>query len=308
MKEIWLAGGCFWGVEEYFSRINGVVKTEVGYANGDTDNTNYQIISKTKHSEVVYILYDENVIKLNEILDYYFNIIDPTSINRQGNDTGLQYRTGIYYKDENDLFIIKDRLAIEQLKYNKKIVVEVNKINNYVKAEDYHQKYLKKNPNGYCHIDLQSMPINQNKYIKPSEEEVKQKLTDIQYEVTQNNATEKPFENEYWNHFEKGIYVDVVTGEPLFLSSDKFNSNCGWPSFTKPLGKEIIDTKKDYSLNMKREEVRSKIGNSHLGHVFKDGPLLKGGLRYCINSASLRFIPLSEMDEEGYGQYISRIK
>ena len=308
MKEIWLAGGCFWGVEEYFSRIKGVVKTEVGYANGNTEHTNYQIISKTNHSEVVHIMYDKNIIKLTEILDYYFNIIDPTSINRQGNDTGLQYRTGIYYNNENDLYIIKERVANEQLKYNKKIVVDISKINNYVKAEDYHQNYLKKNPNGYCHINLQSLSVNQNKYVKPSEEEIKQKLTDIQYDVTQNNATEKPFENKYWDHFEKGIYVDVVTGEPLFLSSDKFNSNCGWPSFSKPVGKETIDKKKDYSLNMKREEVRSKIGDSHLGHVFKDGPLLKGGLRYCINSASLRFIPLSKMAEEGYGQYIGRVK
>lgn len=307
MKEIWLAGGCFWGVEEYFSRINGVVKTEVGYANGETNRTDYEKVSLTNHSETVYIVYDANIIKLNEILNYYFHIIDPVSVNKQGNDIGTQYRTGIYYKDETDLDVINKRIAKEQLNYDKEIAVEVKKITNYVKAEEYHQKYLKKNAGGYCHINLESMPAKEIEYIKPSEEEIKNKLNDIQYNVTQKNQTERPFENEYYNNYEKGIYVDIVSGEPLFLSSDKFNSNCGWPSFSKPIS-DSISTKEDNSLNMERIEVRSKNADSHLGHLFNDGPILKGGLRYCINSAALKFIPIVDMEKEGYGEYIKKVK
>lgn len=303
-KEIWFAGGCFWGVEEYFSRIKGVIKTDVGYANGKTKHTKYLLLGITGHAETVHIVYDVSIISLEALLDYYFKIIDPTSKNKQGNDVGRQYRTGIYYKDENDLPIINKIISEEQKKYSKPILTEVLKLDNYTEAEKYHQAYLKKHPNGYCHIDLSKA----NSDNTAETNDLKNKLTDIQYKVTQQNFTEPPFDNEYFNHYEKGIYVDVVSGEPLFISSDKFESGCGWPSFSRPINNEYVKEQFDKSHGMTRIEVRSNKANSHLGHVFEDGPTDKGGLRYCINSAALKFIPLNQMEEKGYGEYINLIK
>jgi len=310
LKEIYFAGGCFWGVEEYFSRIEGVVKTSVGYANGRTENPTYYEIGGTGHSETVCVGYDPSLVDLNTLLEYYFRIIDPVSINKQGNDVGTQYRTGIYYVDESDREIIDTFIQNEQKKLNRKIAVEVQPLKNYALAEEYHQEYLKKNPFGYCHIDLSSVPskITKNKFVKPSAEQLIKELTDLQYKVTQENATEPPFKNEYWDNHKKGIYVDVVSGEPLFSSSDQFESGCGWPSFSRPIDQNQITEKSDSSFGMTRTEVRSNTADSHLGHVFEDGPEERGGLRYCINSASLKFIPLEEMKEKGYEAYIDQIK
>ncbi|QQK07918.1 peptide-methionine (R)-S-oxide reductase MsrB [Miniphocaeibacter halophilus] len=308
-KTIYLAGGCFWGVEEYFKRILGVEYTEVGYANGISEETNYRLLNETKHSEAVKIIYDTNIINLKNILEKFFKIVDPTSINKQGNDVGIQYRTGIYYEKEEDKKIILEYINEVQKKYSKKIVVEVEKIKNFTKAEEYHQEYLRKNPLGYCHINLEEFEVekpvvNEKNYSRPNNKEIKKALTEEQYLVTQEDMTEKPFRNIYNDNFNKGIYVDIVTGEPLFLSSDKFDSGCGWPSFSKPIDEEVIKYKKDNKLKVERTEVRSRVGNSHLGHVFNDGPREKGGLRYCINSASLKFIPIENMKEEGYEDYI----
>ncbi|MEI6132101.1 MAG: peptide-methionine (R)-S-oxide reductase MsrB [Bacillota bacterium] len=301
-KEVYLAGGCFWGVEAYFAQINGVIETSVGYANGKTLNPTYMDLNSSGHSETVYIKYDPQIISLSRILDYFFNIIDPISKNKQGNDMGAQYRTGIYYSDTNDIEVISEYIKVEQKKYSKPIQVEVLPLENYGLAEEYHQEYLSKNPRGYCHIDLKSLPKDNEK------ETLKEKLTDIQYKVTQQSATEPPFQNEYWDNHKKGIYVDVVSGEPLFVSSDKFDSGCGWPSFSRPINEELIVKKTDNTLGMARVEVRSAKGNSHLGHVFNDGPKETGGQRYCINSASLKFIPLEEMEQNDLGKYISLIK
>ena len=178
-------------------------------------------------------------------------------------------------------------------------------------AEEYHQDYLKKNPNGYCHIDIKKADeplIDDKKYPKPSDAELKQKLTALQYDVTQGKHTERSFSNEYWDNFAPGIYVDITTGEPLFSSKDKFESGCGWPSFTKPIAAEVAEYQKDNSFNMTRIEVLSRSGHAHLGHVFDDGPRDKGGLRYCINSASIKFIPLDEMEKQGYGDLIPFVK
>ena len=238
------------------------------------------------------------------ILLYYFRVIDPTSINKQGNDRGRQYRTGIYYQNEQDKAVIEAALKTLQSKYQEPIQIEVEPLKNYVEAEEYHQDYLKKNPNGYCHIDIKKADeplIDDKKYPKPSDSELKQKLTALQYDVTQGKHTERSFSNEYWDNFAPGIYVDITTGEPLFSSKDKFESGCGWPSFTQPISPDVATYKEDKSYNMVRTEVRSRTGNSHLGHVFTDGPQELGGLRYCINSASLRFIAKDEMEEAGYG-------
>ena len=304
MAEIYLAGGCFWGLEEYFSRISGVLQTSVGYANGQVETTNYQLIKETDHAETVQVIYDEKAVSLREILLYYFRVIDPLSVNQQGNDRGRQYRTGIYYLDEEDLPTIYALVQEQERMLGRKIAVEVEKLRHYILAEDYHQDYLKKNPGGYCHIDVRDVEnplIDAANYEKPSQAVLRENLSEESYRVTQEAATEAPFSNAYDQTFEEGIYVDITTGEPLFFAKDKFASGCGWPSFSRPISKELIHYYQDLSHGMERIEVRSRSGNAHLGHVFTDGPQELGGLRYCINSASLRFIAKDEMEEAGYG-------
>lgn len=311
IREIYFAGGCFWGTEKYFSVIPGVIETNVGYANGNTENPTYEDVCRknTGYAETVKVLYDSNKISLQALLDMFYEVIDPTTLNKQGPDVGEQYRSGIYFIDDNDQEVIVSSLNNLSKKYIKPIVVEVKKLNNYYLAEEYHQKYLDKTPNGYCHIRKEKIEkageFTPQKYNKKTKEELKETLSSTQYRVTQESATESPFQNEYYNHFEEGIYIDITTGEPLFISSDKFESGCGWPSFSKPINKSSIEEIEDKKFGMFRTEVRSKIGNSHLGHVFNDGPSEMGGLRYCINSASLKFIPKKDMEREGYGEYLS---
>lgn len=313
IREIYLAGGCFWGVEGYFKRIEGVKDTTCGYANGKTANPSYEDVCRhnTGHAETVRVLFDTDVINLEDLLIYYFRIIDPVSVNKQGNDVGTQYRTGIYYTDESLLPVIKVAVEREQRKYNEKIAVEVLPLENFYSAEEYHQNYLDKNPNGYCHINLNlaNEPIVRSEnYKKLDDKELKEKLTTLQYDVTMNAATERPFDNEFNSNFERGIYVDITSGEPLFLSTDKFESGCGWPSFSKPIQKDLVRYNEDLSLGRRRIEVRSNVADAHLGHVFDDGPSELGGLRYCINSAALRFIPIDKMDAQGYGYLKKYIK
>ncbi len=317
LAEIWLAGGCFWGVEAYISRLYGVYDVTSGYGNGDTEDPTYEdvITGKTGYAETVHVLYDPQRTNLETLLTFYFKIIDPTLLNQQGNDRGEQYRTAIFYNDPSEKSIIDKVVAKEQERYDEPIVTEIEPFSNYTIAEEYHQDYLEKNPNGYCHISFdtleeQMLPISidPSLYPKPSDEALKKTLTAAQYAVTQNDETEFAFSNEYWNTFEPGIYVDVATGEPLFSSADKYDSDCGWPSFTKPIIPEVVTYIEDTSFNMVRVEARSRSGNSHLGHVFEDGPVDKGGLRYCINSASIKFIPLEEMKALGYGYLVSIAK
>ena len=305
MKKIYLAGGCFWGVQGYFKNLLGIEKTSVGYANGKTDITDYNSIKSTDHVEAVEIEYNQDIIRLEEILLRLFKIIDPFSLNKQGNDIGRQYRTGIYYTDSKDIKVIEKVCKYIEEKNQKKIAVEVEKLNMYILAEDYHQDYLDKNPKGYCHINLDSafLPVFDKKYEKPELEKLKNTLSKLEFGVTQNSETEKPFSSELEDNYEKGIYVNIVTGEPIFLSLDKFDSGCGWPSFTRPILTENINYYQDLSHGMNRIEVQTKFDKAHLGHVFTDGPLNRGGLRYCINGASLRFVPYNKLDEFGYSDY-----
>ncbi len=321
-SEIYFAGGCFWGTEHFMKQIDGVTNTRVGYANGKMSikKPTYEQVcnDNTGFAETVEVNYDPQQADLKLLIELVFKTIDPTSINRQGNDIGSQYRTGIYYTNTDDLPIIKETVEALAKNYSKPIVVEIQPLSNFYPAEDYHQDYLDKHPDGYCHINpdlfdfarkankgkASNKPVSQKKFQKPDDQTLRSKLTAEQYAVTQQNATERAFKNEYWNEKREGIYVDITTGEPLFISTDKFDSGCGWPSFSKPIDKSLVMEKTDLSHGMKRIEIRSKTGDAHLGHVFNDGPADKGGLRYCINSASLRFIPKAKMEEEGYADYL----
>ncbi len=307
LKEIYLAGGCFWGMEGYFKKVRGVEKTNVGYANGNTENTTYKDLHETDHAETLEIIYNKNIVSLQELLVRFFSIIEPTSVNKQGNDVGRQYRTGIYYKDESSRPIIDTVFDFMQKKIKDKIAVEVLPLRHFILAEDYHQDYLDKNPGGYCHINLSRAdePLSQNLKVKSiPKNKLKEELSDLQYRVTQHKETEKPFSSEYDKFNERGIYVDIATGKPLFASQDKYDAGCGWPSFTKAITTDALDYTEDNSFGMQRIEVTTKKEGTHLGHVFNDGIKEKGGLRYCINGASLRFIPYDKMEEEGYGDYM----
>lgn len=315
LSEIWLAGGCFWGVEAYMARIYGVSNVTSGYANGDVKDPSYYQVQtgKTGYVESVHVKYDSSRVSLENLLTAYFKVIDPTSVNKQGNDIGTQYRTAIYYKNSQDREIIQKVIDKQQKKYDKKIVTEIEPLKNYYLAEEDHQDYLEKNPNGYCHIDLsvldkQSVKIDGSKYPKPSDKVIKQKLTPEQYKVTQESYTERAFSNKYWNTYDEGLYVDIVTGEPLFLSKDKYDSGCGWPSFTRPISSDVVRYQKDFSFGLVQTEVRSRTGDSHLGHVFDDGPKDRGGKRYCINSESIQFIPIDQLQEKGYGYLLDIVK
>jgi methionine-R-sulfoxide reductase len=314
---LYFAGGCFWGTEHFFKQIRGVISTEVGYANGTLQHApSYEEVcsGNTGFAETVKIVYNPQVVDLKLLLELYFKTIDPTSLNKQGNDVGDQYRTGIYYTDAGVKTTIDEAIAALAKNYKKPIVVEVSPLKNFYQAEEYHQDYLDKNPRGYCHIPTKLFEVARKanpepiKFKKATEAELRSRLTKEQYAVTQQNATETPFANEYWDEQREGIYVDITTGEPLFSSLDKFQSGCGWPSFAKPIDKKLIAEKEDKSYHMTRTEVRSKLGDAHLGHVFDDGPKQLGGLRYCINSASLRFIPKEDMQKEGYGEYLVLFK
>ncbi|MBI9015132.1 MAG: peptide-methionine (R)-S-oxide reductase MsrB [Clostridiales bacterium] len=310
LEDLYLAGGCFWGLEAYMTRVYGVYDVTSGYANGSTENPSYEdlIYNNSGHAETVHVRYDPALVSIKELLAYYFKVVDPTSLNQQGNDRGVQYRTGIFYTNETEKSIVLEEINKEQMMYEDDIVVEVLPLEHYYLAEEYHQDYLDKNPNGYCHIDLNLVTEGISEYTKPSDAEIKEMLTKLQYKVTQNAGTERAFDNEYWDNYEPGLYVDIVTGEPLFSSKDKYKSGTGWPSFTQPISESVIIELEDNTLFTKRTEVKSRLGDSHLGHLFNDGPKDKGGLRYCLNSASLKFIPLEEMDEMGYGHLKSLVE
>lgn len=322
IKTIYIAGGCFWGTEHLFSLVEGVTETTVGYANSRVKDPDYKMVCTglTGAAETVRVVYDDDIIGLTDLITLYFKSIDPLSINRQGNDTGTQYRTGIFCDNKSDLEIVMTLLATLQRRFSKPLAIEYGIIMNFYPAEEYHQDYLEKNPHGYCHVDRRLFEEarrmksrrRESAAIDPEEkksgmetrEELRRRLSPLQWEVTQNGATERPFTNEYDHEFRPGIYVDITDGTPLFVSARKYDSGCGWPAFSKPIDNSLITEHLDTSYGRVRTEVRSKSSGAHLGHVFPDGPEEDGGLRYCINSASLRFIPRDRMEAEGYGKYL----
>lgn len=306
-KQIFFAGGCFWGTEHLFSLVEGVMSTEAGFANSLTPDPSYEMVcsGSTGAAETVRVEYDDTEVGLTDLLSIYFRSIDPTSVNRQGNDRGTQYRTGIYYTFQADVPVIEAFVAAVQRRYSEPLAVEVKPLENFYPAELYHQQYLYKNPAGYCHINPELFAEVRNRKARRTDKaELRSRLTPLQWEVTQNGATERPFVNEYDHEFRRGIYVDITDGTPLFVSSNKYNSGCGWPAFTRPIEPSLISEHTDTSFGRVRTEVRSASSGSHLGHVFPDGPAEEGGMRYCINSAALRFIPACDMEREGYGSYL----
>lgn len=310
---IYLAGGCFWGTAHLFSLVNGVTATEVGYANSLIANPSYQQVCSgiTDAVEAVRIEYDDERVSLTDLLKLYFRSIDPTSVDCQGGDKGHQYRTGIFYTDSADAEVVNAQMAVISRRLTRPLAVESGLLTNFYPAEEYHQDYLKKNPGGYCHIDralFDAARMLGHEMAAESKVELRRRLTPLQWEVTQNGATELPFDNEYDHEFRPGIYVDVTDGTPLFVSTAKYNSGCGWPAFTRPIDDSLINEQLDTSYGRVRTEVRSASSDAHLGHVFTDGPAEDGGLRYCINSAALRFVPLDKMEAEGYGRYISLVE
>ncbi len=310
LEKATFAGGCFWCMVKPFDEFPGIHEVVSGYSGGATENPSYEevVSGTTEHREVIQITFDPTVFPYKKLLEIFWRNIDPTDEGGQFFDRGEQYKTAIYYHNEEQKKLAEDsKRALEASnKFSKPIVTDILPAKPFYRAEEKHQDYYKKNSFHYKKYYEGSgrKDFTESKWrVEKDLNKLKSELSPVQFEVTQNNGTERPFMNEFYDHEGEGIYVDIVSGEPLFSSKDKYDAGCGWPSFTRPISHYHITDKTDKTHGMIRTEVRSKYGDSHLGHVFNDGPREAGGLRYCINSAALRFIPKQDLQKEGYGEY-----
>ena len=305
------AGGCFWCMVQPFDQRPGIIQVSSGYTGGSIENPTYEQVcsNKTGHLEAVQITYDPNIMSYAELVQTFWQQIDPTDAGGQFNDRGESYQTAIFYHTEEQKEIAE--ASKEQLdksgKFSKPVVTQIIPAKTFYPAEQEHQNYYKKQSS---HYNLYRKGSGRADFIENNwkstfdKEELREKLTPVQYNVTQENGTEQPFQNEYWDNESEGIYVDIISGKILFSSKDKFDAQCGWPSFTKPIDNYELIENADTTHGMVRTEVRSKDADSHLGHVFNDGPQEHGGLRYCMNSAAMRFILKEDMVEAGYKKYL----
>ena len=310
-RTIYLAGGCFWGVEALMHRMPGVTDTCVGYANGTGESdADYETVcsGRTGFRETVRVRFDPSKTSTDALVFALVAVIDPTAHNRQGNDEGTQYQAGVFWEPGDDVTEADVRRVLALVaRRTPGFAMELGPLENFFPAEDYHQDYLEKNPRGYCHVSpalmraLAAERIDPGRYQRPDDETIAASLTPEQLAVTQHAATERPFGNAYWKTDAPGIYVDVVTGEPLFSSDDKYLSSCGWPAFSAPIEAGVVTTRGDRSHGMVRDEVVGRTSGSHLGHVFDGDGESPTGIRFCMNSAALRFVPRDRMEAEGYG-------